>query len=162
VHFTFASGSCESGIWGEFVSRTRSANLNEEGEIPVSDETEKRIVAEAFLAGLRKRDWESLKSIMTHDIVWSLPGSSLISGEARGVEAVVARSQKIVSYGLASNLKHILIGQFGVALSLNNTAQREELVLDEHLATVMLLRNGKISAIDTYLSDVSMVNAFFV
>jgi len=47
-------------------------------------------------------------------------------------------------------------------LSLNNTARRGDLVLDEHLATVLSIRDGKVSAIDTYLSDVDMVNAFFV
>lgn len=128
----------------------------------MSEEATKRAVAEAFLVGLRNRDWEHLRSIMTTDIVWSLPGTSLISGEARGVDAVIARSQKIVSYGLTFNLKHILFGQFGVALSLNNTAKRGDLALDEHLATVMSLRDGKVSAIDTYLSDVDMVNTFFV
>ena len=35
-------------------------------------------------------------------------------------------------------------------------------VLDQHLATVLSIRDGKVSAIDTYLSDVDMVNAFFV
>jgi hypothetical protein len=34
--------------------------------------------------------------------------------------------------------------------------------LDEYLPTVFNLRDGKISAIDSYLSDVSLVNAFFV
>ena len=60
----------------------------------------------------------------------------------------------IVSYGLTFTLKHILIGRHGAALSLNNTARRGDLVLDEHLATVLSLRDGKIFAIDTYLSDV--------
>jgi uncharacterized protein len=34
-------------------------------------------------------------------------------------------------------------------------------ILDEHLATVCLLRNEKICPISTYLSDVERVNAFF-
>jgi ketosteroid isomerase-like protein len=67
-----------------------------------------------------------------------------------------------VSYGLTFTLKHILIGRHGVALSLNNTARRGDLVLDEHLATVLTIRDEKISAIDTYLSDIDMLNAFFV
>lgn len=128
----------------------------------MTTEKEKTEIAQQFLAGLRNRDWDLLKSIMSDDIVWSLPGSSLISGEAHGVDAVVQRAQRIVSYGLTFTLKHILFGQHGVALSLNNTARRGDVVLDEHLATVCRLRDGKIFAIDTYLSDVDMVNAFFV
>lgn len=125
-------------------------------------EKEKAEIAQKFLTGLSTRDWDLLKSIMTEDIVWSLPGSSLISGKAHGVEAVIKRSQLIVSYGLTFTLKHVLYGEHGVALSLNNTARRGDLLLDEHLATVCQLRDGKIFTITTYLSDVDMVNAFFV
>ncbi len=81
----------------------------------VTDE-EKREVAQKFLASLRTRDWELMRSVMHPDIVWSLPGTSLISGEADGVDAVIKRAQLIVSYGLNFALKHILYGQHGVAL----------------------------------------------
>jgi ketosteroid isomerase-like protein len=119
-------------------------------------------IAQDFLNGLRTRDWELLRSITTEDVVWSLPGTSLISGEARGVNAVVDRAKLIVSYGLTFTLKHILHGPDGLALSLYNTARRGDLILDEHLATVCLLRDGRIDAINTYLSDIEMVNAFFI
>jgi len=128
----------------------------------MTNDQEKRQVAEIFLEGLRNRDWDRMRSIMTEDIVWTLPGNSKISGAARGADAVIGRAQTIVSYSLTFTLKHILIGQNGMALSLNNTATRDGLNLDEHLATVCSLRDGKISAIDTYLSDVEMANAFFV
>jgi hypothetical protein len=86
----------------------------------------------------------------------------VISGRAKGIDAVIKRAPTIVSYGLTFTLRHLLIGQDGVTLSLHNTAQHGELVLDEYLATVFSLRDGKISAIDSYLSDVSLVNASFV
>jgi hypothetical protein len=127
----------------------------------VTDE-HKKTIARQFLEALRSRDWSLLRSIMTDDIVWTLPGTSLISGEASGVDAVIGRAQRIVSYGLTFNLNHILIGQAGLALSLHNIAKRGAQNLDEHLATVCNLRDGKICAINTYLSDVEMVNAFFV
>ncbi len=124
--------------------------------------TEKRAVAEELLAGLRTRDWNRLRDVMTDDITWSMPGSSLISGEAQGVEAVLALSRQIVGYGLDFALNHILIGRHHVALSLHNTATRGDLKLDEYLATVCFLRNGKICAIHTFLSDIDGMNAFFV
>jgi ketosteroid isomerase-like protein len=128
----------------------------------MSDQNVKYEIAQRFLVGLRSRDWNALKDLMTEDVFWTLPGDSLISGEAHGVDAVIKRAQTIVSYGLTFTLKHVLYGQHGVALSLNNTAQREGAILDEHLATVFELRDGKISGINTYLSDVDMVNRFFV
>jgi hypothetical protein len=84
-----------------------------------------------------------------------------ISEELHGVDAVIAPCQLIASYGLNFGLKHVLYGQFGFALSLNNTAQRGDLALDEHLATVCSLREEKISRIDICLSDVPMANVFF-
>ena len=122
----------------------------------------KKTIARQFLEALRSRDWSLLRSIMTDDIVWTLPGTSLISGEAIGLDAVIGRAQRIVSYGLTFNLNHILIGQSGLALSLHNTAKKGTQSLDEHLATVCTLRDRKICEINTYLSDVDMVNAFFV
>jgi ketosteroid isomerase-like protein len=119
-------------------------------------------IAHKFITGLRTRDWPLLKSILADDVVWSLPGTSLISGEAIGAEAVVQRAQRIVSYGLTFNLKHLLLGQHGVALSLHNTARRGGVVLDLHLATVLSLRDGKASALNTYMADVDMVDRFFV
>jgi uncharacterized protein len=94
------------------------------------NENERRAVAKTFLMGLRNRDWESLRLIMTKDIIWTLPGSSLISGTALGIDAVIARSQKIVSHGLTFSLNQILIGQARVAPSLNNTARRRALMID--------------------------------
>lgn len=119
-------------------------------------------IAEAFLRTLRAKDWAAMRVLVADDAVWTLPGTSLISGEARGGDAVVARAQLIASHGLNFALDRVLYGQENVALSLHNTARRGELVLDEHLATVCRLRDGKIAGIDTYLSDVDMVNAFFV
>jgi ketosteroid isomerase-like protein len=123
---------------------------------------EKTELAQKFLSGLRSSDWNLLKSLMTEDVVWSLPGNSRISGDAQGADAVVLRAQRIVDYGMNFTLKNILLGLHGVALSLHNTARRGDLVFDLHLATVFTLRDGKISAINTYMSDVDMVDAFFV
>ena len=121
-----------------------------------------RAAAEAFLDALRRRDWEALGALFTEDVVWTLPGESRISGRAEGIAAVVERARTITSYGLTFTLKHILLGESGMALSLNNPARRGDLVLDEHLATVCGFRAGKINRIDSFLSDVPMANAFFV
>ncbi len=125
-------------------------------------EEEKTAVAQEFLGSLRTRDWDRLRAVMTEDVIWTMPGRSQISGEARGRDAVIARSRQITGYGLDFALNHILIGQEHVALSLHNTATRGDLTLDESLATVCFLREGKIAAIHTFLSDVDGMNAFFV
>ena len=91
---------------------------------------------------------------MAETIIWSLPGQASTSGEAVGVASVVVRADRITSSGVEFNLKNVLFGQSGFALSLNNRAQRGELILDEHLATVCTVEDGKITRIDTYLPDI--------
>jgi ketosteroid isomerase-like protein len=122
---------------------------------------QKRELANAFLQNLRTKDWTRMRTLFTEDATWHLPGENKISGLATGADAVVARAEQIASYGLNFAVKHILYGPDGFALSLNNTARRDDLVLDEHLATVCQVRDGKIAHILTYLSDVPMMNAFF-
>ena len=123
---------------------------------------EKKQLAEIFLHALGTKNWELLHSIITEDISWTLPGKSVISGEVSGADAIITRAQQIVSYGVSLELKHILYGQYNVTLSVHNQASRGELILDEHLATVCTILNGKISKIETYLSDIDGLNAFFI
>ncbi|WP_435837153.1 nuclear transport factor 2 family protein [Streptomyces achromogenes] len=100
--------------------------------------------------------------MLTDDATWTLPGDNTISGTAVGADAVVERARKIASYGLDFRLLHILVSRENMALSLHNTAQRGDVRLDEHLSTVCRLRDGRIASIETYLSDVPGMNAFFV
>lgn len=122
---------------------------------------DKLALASQFHAGLVKRDWAAIRALLTDDARWVLPGNNTISGLAQGADAVVERARLIASYGLSFELKHILVSPENMALSLHNTATRGDLHLDEYLSTVCFLRDGKIASIETYLSDVPGMNAFF-
>jgi ketosteroid isomerase-like protein len=123
---------------------------------------EKKKLAETFLHALGTQNWDLLHSIITEDISWTLPGTSSISGEVKGANAIISRAQQIVSYGVSLELKHILYGQYNVTLSVHNQASRDGLILNEHLATVFTIYNGQIAKIETYLSDINGLNAFFI
>ena len=119
-------------------------------------------IARRFHAALTARDWSAIRTLLTDDAQWTLPGNNTISGTANGADAVVDRARKIAGYGLNFELLHILVSLDNVALSLHNTAQQGDRVLNEYLATVCRLKDGKITAIETFLSDVDGMNAFFV
>ena len=138
------------------IQSTQLASTNQ-----VITDSEKRKLAETFLNALGTQNWDLLHSIITEDITWTLPGTSAISGEVSGANAIITRAQQIVSYGVSLELKHILYGQYNVTLSVHNQASRDELILDEHLATVCTVLYGKISKIETYISDIAGLNAFF-
>jgi len=127
----------------------------------VTDE-EKLALARRFLSVLRQPDPEVIKSTAMDDVVWSLPGHGTISGEARGVEGVIARARTIASYSVNVEVIRAVYSLDGVAILLHNTASRGGRNLDEHIAAVFSFRAGKISRLDTFLSDVAMAEAFFV
>jgi hypothetical protein len=119
-------------------------------------------IAEDFLDAYKDRDFERIKQLLHDDIEWTLPGNGTISGVAAGTDAVINRIKAIIEGGIKTELHHILVGQFGIALSLHNTATREDgQMLDEELATVLTIESGLIKKIDTYLSDVPMVEKYF-
>ncbi|NCD69762.1 nuclear transport factor 2 family protein [Mucilaginibacter sp. R11] len=111
---------------------------------------------------MRGNDWSLMRTLMAEDVVWTLPGTSLLSGPAKGVDPVINRAQSLKKFGVMFQLQHILYGMEGVTLSLHNTASREDLILDEYVAIIFLLEEGKISSITTMLSDVEGINNFFV
>jgi ketosteroid isomerase-like protein len=127
-----------------------------------TDEQTKQDLARGFHNALTTKDWSHLREIMSPDVSWTLPGDNVVSGTASGVDEVIARAELIAGYGLTFTLDHILVSRDNMALGLHNTARRGEAVLDEHLATVRTLREGRIVAVETYLSDVDGMNAFFV
>ncbi len=124
--------------------------------------TTARDLGQRFHAALITGDWPAIRSMLHNDATWTLPGDNTISGTVAGADAVVDRAQKIASYGLSFELLHVLVSRENMALSLHNTAQRPDAILDEYLTTVCSLRNGRIADIETYLSDVPGMNAFFV
>jgi uncharacterized protein len=119
-------------------------------------------LGEEFLSAYAKHNFGDLAKLMHDDVKWSLPGQGAISGLAIGLDAVISRVKAIIDSGVKTELHHILIGQFGITLSLRNTALKPDgLMLDEELATVITIESGRIKSIDTYLSDVPMMERFF-
>ena len=125
-------------------------------------ETQKRDIAKSFIAGLSKRDADLLESIMEPDVVWSLPGESLMSGEAHGVAAILKRAETFREYNVSIAILYVLYGYRDVALSLHNIGEANGKTLDEHLTTVLHLQGDKIHRINTYISDVDMLNRYFI
>ncbi|MBC3841082.1 nuclear transport factor 2 family protein [Streptacidiphilus sp. 4-A2] len=119
-------------------------------------------LAAAFHRALTSADWAAIGSLLTEDCVWTLPGDNRVSGRVEGSDEVVGRARLIAGYGVDFALLHLLESRDNMALSLHNTANRNGVILDEHLTTVCTLREGRIASIETFLSDVAGMNAFFV
>jgi uncharacterized protein len=128
-------------------------------EVPTDEE--KARLARQFWEGLRNRDRYALASIFTEDVVWSNPGQTRISGEARGLDAIMKRAQDIADWGVKIELEYILYGLSEVALHLHNTGNKNSRIFDEHVVIVFIFRDGRISRLVAFLSDIPMMNAYF-
>jgi uncharacterized protein len=122
---------------------------------------EKLQLAMKFLSILSAPDEGVIKSVAVDDVLWTFPGSSIISGEAHGVAGVMTRARKIASYGVQVEILGPVYGHSGVAVFLHNTGSKNGRILDERLAAVFSFRGDKIERLDTFLSDVAMVKDFF-
>lgn len=116
----------------------------------MSDDAE--TLALAFHAALVAKDWSAMRDLFQEDATWTLPGDNVISGRATGIDAVIDRAKLIASYDLSFALEHVLLSRDNMALCLHNTAERIGIRLDEHLATVCRLRDGRIQDVETFLS----------
>jgi uncharacterized protein len=122
---------------------------------------EKLQLARKFLSMPSTPDESGVRSGVADEMVWSFPGSSVISGEAHGVTGVMARARVIVAHKVHVEIGRAVYGDNGVTIFLHNTSSEDGRVLDQHLAAVFTFRGDKIGRLDTFLSDVPMAEAFF-
>ena len=125
-------------------------------------ESEKKDIAENYIKALTNRDAALLTSITTEDIVWRIPGTSLVSGEAIGVDAILKISETLNRFGVSITLERVVYSLDDVGVHQHNTGKHDGKVLDEHITTVCHLRGRKIHRLETFISDVNMVNEYFV
>jgi ketosteroid isomerase-like protein len=127
----------------------------------VMDHEKKQQLALKFLSILGKPDASVVRDVAVEDMIWTFPGTSQISGEAHGIDAILNRAHTIASYMVKVEVVRTVYGFSGVSVILHNTGEKDGRVLDEHLAAVFAFRGDKIERLDTHLSDVPMVKAFF-
>ena len=118
-------------------------------------------VADAFHHALAAQDWSGLRALMTDDARWVLPGTSQVSGDASGGDAVVERAKLIARYGMRFDVQHVLVSAHNVALFQHNTAKSWGTTFTEYVAAVCRLRDGYIEEIETYVSHLDGFDRFF-
>ena len=117
-------------------------------------------VATQMLLASRRGDWDGVRDCLDPEVVWTLPGTSQVSGEVIGIDDVVRIAQIIDSANLTVEPKHVLVGFDTVIATIHNTASKP-VALDEQLALVFEIRNRKITSIATHLSDVPGLDRFY-
>jgi ketosteroid isomerase-like protein len=107
------------------------------------------------------QDRTALQSVITDDVVWMLPGDNAASGDVTGITGIVERFAVLASFGVDIRIEHVLTNQHGPAFILHNTGHQGGRTLDEHLVTVIEVRDGRAARLETFVSDIPMMNAYF-
>jgi ketosteroid isomerase-like protein len=116
----------------------------------------------ALRTAFAAQDRDLLGSLVHEDFVWKLPGENAVSGDMVGVDGVFSRFAKLAAYGVTVSIEQVTVNRHGVAFILHNTGTHAGRVLDEYLVTVITVIDGKAAELETYLSDIPMMNAYFV
>lgn len=123
---------------------------------------DKQQTARRFLSVLGRPDESILREVVHPEVVWTFPGSSPISGEARGIERIMQRARTIAAHQVKVEILHATFSRAGdVSMILHNTGTKNGRPLDEYISAVFAFEGNRIVRLDTYLSDVAMADAYF-
>lgn len=126
------------------------------------DLEKRRELAVRFQTSLAARDWTMFRSLLADDADWKVPGSARISGHVEGAEAIVERFASVARYEVNFAMQNVLFSRDNFAMTFHNTATQGDRKLDMRLATICRVSRDKIESIETFVSDVDQLNAFFV
>jgi ketosteroid isomerase-like protein len=117
--------------------------------------------ANALKSALATQDKTMMAKLVHPDFVWALPGENAVSGETIGVEAMFDRFARLSEFGVNIEIQQVMVSPRGVAMTLHNTGSHNGAVLEEYLVSAVALRDDKAHRIDTYVSDILMMDAHF-
>jgi uncharacterized protein len=126
------------------------------------NDEQKKALAVNFATAVKSRNPQLLQSLVTDDVTWSLPGTSLMSGEVHGVDGILMRAEILDAFEVNVQIEHVILGYKDVGFHLHNTGHKGDKILDEHLTTILILDGNRIRRLETLISDVPMLNAYFV
>jgi ketosteroid isomerase-like protein len=110
-------------------------------------------------------DMDTLRSLMTPDVVQSVPGNTLVSGEHKGVDAVLgyyAELAEMTGGTLSADLQSMKDDGPDKVLAVHRlSAQRNGKSYDEVEKLHFTLTGGKISRLDEEHPDLAEFDSFF-
>ncbi|MEI9923484.1 MAG: hypothetical protein WDN50_08115 [Bradyrhizobium sp.] len=90
------------------------------------NDEQKQKLALKFLSILGKPDAEVVKEVASEGVVWTFPGTSQISGEAHGIDAIMKRARTIASFKVKVEIVRTVYGFSGVSVFSTTPAKRTE------------------------------------
>lgn len=127
----------------------------------VEVEVRKSELIQQALAAVRTGELDRANELVADGFVWHIPGSSVISGDALGVQQWSEKLRRLLGAGLQPQLLEMLEGETYVAAIQRNTAEVNGATLDVQVVNLFTVDGGKVSRLDTFFSDQASADTFW-
>lgn len=114
----------------------------------------------AFSAG----DMETLTELFAEDAVWYAPGSSPISGEKKGRDAILAFFGELMTLSngtLKVTVQDVVAGPEHTIGLQRNYAERNNRTDDQDAVLVFTIRDGRVTAVQEFFEDTARNDHFW-
>jgi ketosteroid isomerase-like protein len=125
------------------------------------DTRDKRDSVVRFATAVRNADRHALATAVATDVVWTIPGDSLISGKHVGPTAVHALATTLADHHYEISLQALTFGTVTVAVEIRGTGTHNGREIDVAVVNVLRLKGDLISNIDTHFSNLEAVSTYF-
>jgi uncharacterized protein len=120
-----------------------------------------RAIVGAFATAVVHDDHAGIAEHATPDIVWTIPGSSVVSGRATGIDDVTRLADTFAQYGLHITPQGFAFGRDTVAVTLHDTGEHNGKRLEQDVVNVLTISGDKISEVTAHLTDIGAFDAYF-
>jgi ketosteroid isomerase-like protein len=122
---------------------------------------QQRAIVGAFATAIVHDDHAGIAEHATPDIVWTIPGSSVVSGRATGIGDITRLADMFAQYGLHISPQGFAFGRDTVAVTLYDTGEHNGKRLEQDVVNVLTIRDDKISDVTAHLTDIGSFDAYF-
>ncbi|BBZ46682.1 hypothetical protein MPRM_39630 [Mycobacterium parmense] len=120
-----------------------------------------RAIVGAFATAIVHDDHAEIAGHATPDIVWTIPGNSVVSGRATGIDDVTRLADTFAQYGLHIAPQGFAFGRDTVAVTLHDTGEHNGKRLQQDVVNVLTISGDKISEVTAHLTDIDSFDAYF-
>ena len=111
-----------------------------------------------------KGDLETLRELISADVVWKVPGKNLVSGDKKGIEATLAYFTQLFELSdgtVKAEPLDVAVGADHVIVTQVTTGERNGKSLRLDAVLVFSFRDGKISGCSEFENDQYRLDEFF-
>jgi ketosteroid isomerase-like protein len=129
-------------------------------DVPLTDQ-QRQVIVNAFATAFVHDDHPGIVASATPDIIWTIPGASVVSGQTNGIDGVIRLADVLAQYDLHIAVQGMTFGMDTVAVKLHDSGEHNGKTLDQDVVNVLTIRDGKVASVSANLSNVGAFDTYF-